>query len=251
MARSLAALSFVALSLAAPVAYAGNGDGVLLGNDAAMSAGAVATMVADGNATWYNPAWLFLNGFHRVFLRISQGASRLQEVLADRWSAFTYGAKAFEDGLTHVIRRSVLFNAHVQATMNEVINAKLPLANLYAFQPAAAAVSTNDIEGEIREALSREPSPYDSHPSPVDRFRWVRAIGGTVAVEEGEDVWSLFRDREDVERRLTIQVRANVAAHHGIHIPGKRRRRDRTGGRMRLRKEPPCPSSRLSRSSFP
>ncbi|MCA9697104.1 MAG: M48 family metalloprotease, partial [Myxococcales bacterium] len=44
-----------------------------------------------GAAGWYNPAWLFLNGFHRVFLRISQGASRLQEVLADRWAARSYG----------------------------------------------------------------------------------------------------------------------------------------------------------------
>jgi hypothetical protein len=57
----------------------------------------------------------------------------------------------------------------------------------------------------------------------VDRFRWVRAIGGqaAAAMEDEEDVWSLFRDREDVERRLTIQVRANVAAHHGIHIHGE------------------------------
>jgi len=179
-----------------------------------------------GAATWYNPAWLFLLGFHKVFLRISQGASRLQEVLADRWAAFTYGAKSFEDGLTHVIRRSALFNAHVKATMTEVVNAKLPLANLYAYQPAAEAVSADDVEAAIREALSREPSPYDSHPSPVDRFRWVQGIGAKGVVmaestEDAEDVWALFRDREDVERRLTIQVRANVAANHGIHIPGE------------------------------
>jgi Zn-dependent protease with chaperone function len=178
-----------------------------------------------GAAAWYNPAWLFLLGFHKVFLRISQGASRLQEVLADRWAAFTYGAKSFEDGLTHVIRRSVLFDAHVAATMKEVVDAKLPLANLYAYQPAAAAVSAGDVETAFREALSREPSPYDSHPSPVDRFRWVRAICGNGAAavedrEETEDVWSLFRDREDVEKRLTVQVRANVAANHGIFITG-------------------------------
>jgi hypothetical protein len=178
-----------------------------------------------GAAAWYNPAWLFLIGFHKVFLRISQGASRLQEVLADRWAAFTYGAKAFEEGLTHVIRRSALFNAHVKATMNEVVDAKLPLANLYAYQPAAEAVSAGDVEAAIREELSREPSPYDSHPAPVDRFRWVQAIGenGVVAVEDEEEVWALFRDREDVERRLTVQVRANVAANHGIHIPGEER----------------------------
>jgi hypothetical protein len=60
MARTLAALCFLALLSAAPIARAGNGDAVLLGNEAAMSAGAVATMIADGNATWYNPAGLAL-----------------------------------------------------------------------------------------------------------------------------------------------------------------------------------------------
>jgi len=55
-----------------------------------------------GVATWYNPAWLFLTGFNRVFLRISQGASRLQETLADRWAASAYGARYFEQGLRHL-----------------------------------------------------------------------------------------------------------------------------------------------------
>ena len=41
-------------------------------------------LAVSGQARWYNPAWLFINGFHRGFLRITQGASRLQEILADR-----------------------------------------------------------------------------------------------------------------------------------------------------------------------
>ena len=180
-------------------------------------------LAAGGAAAWYNPAWLFLLGFNKVFLRISQGASRLQEVLADRWAAFTYGAKWFEAGLTHVIRRSVLFDAHIQSTMTEVMRSNRPLANLYTYRPAVAAVNDNDIEHAIREALNREPSPYDSHPAPVDRFRWVQAIGGAhggTSWADEEELWTLFRDREAVERRLTVMVRANVAANHGIQIPG-------------------------------
>jgi Zn-dependent protease with chaperone function len=180
-------------------------------------------LAAGGAAAWYNPAWLFLLGFEKVFLRISQGASRLQEVLADRWAAFTYGAKSFEAGLTHVIRRSVLFDAHVKAAMSEVVRSKRPLPNLYTYQPAAAVVNDNDIEWAIREALNREPSPYDSHPAPMDRFRWVQAIGGGSehSAADEEELWTLFRDREAVERLLTVQVRANVAANHGIQIPGE------------------------------
>ncbi|MEC7526006.1 MAG: hypothetical protein VYE22_39355 [Myxococcota bacterium] len=46
-------------SLALPgVAHAGNGDGILVGNEAAMTGGAVSAVVRDGSGTWYNPAGL-------------------------------------------------------------------------------------------------------------------------------------------------------------------------------------------------
>src|SRR5207302_10199494 len=84
-----------------------------------------------GAANWWNPAWWFVNGFHRVFQHISQGASRLQEVLADRWAAAAYGAEAFERGLRHVIVAGVRFEAHTNATLHEVQDGKTPLVNLY------------------------------------------------------------------------------------------------------------------------
>ncbi len=91
-----------------------------LGDDAACMTMGIA-LARGGAATWYNPAWLFFRAYFAVFLRISQGASRLQEVLADRRAIFTYGSAAFREGYTHVIRRSVAFDAHANATLNEVI----------------------------------------------------------------------------------------------------------------------------------
>lgn len=54
----LAIALLVAAGLVESTAHAGNGDGVLLGNEAAMSGGAVRAVVSDGSATWYNPAGL-------------------------------------------------------------------------------------------------------------------------------------------------------------------------------------------------
>ncbi len=88
-----------------------------------------------GAAAWYNPAWLFVSGFYKLFLRISQGASRLQEILADRWAALGYGSKAFEAGLLHVIRRDLEFHTHVQNTLSELEAREQPLTNLYGYQP--------------------------------------------------------------------------------------------------------------------
>jgi Zn-dependent protease with chaperone function len=187
-----------------------------------MSVVSLATHLAQNNAAgWYNPAWLFVNGFHRLFLRISQGASRLQEVLADRWAAILFGAQAFEDGLKHVIDRSVRFDAHVRATLQEVVDTKRPLKNLYTYTPSAPIDATK-LDGDVSQVLEREPSPYDSHPRPVDRFRWVHALGvpARPAADDAAPVWGLFVDRGAIEERMTGLVRANVAASHGVAIPG-------------------------------
>jgi Zn-dependent protease with chaperone function len=174
-----------------------------------------------GAAAWYNPAWLFVIGFQRTFLRVSQGASRLQEILADRWAAFAYGSAAFERGLNHVIDRSIRFDAYANATLGEVIEAKQPLPNLYAYRPTKGP-DTAELDKEVEEAIHREPSPYDSHPSPVHRIEWTRALsaaGATTPEDEAMDVWSLFENREAVEKRLTQAVRENLQANRGIAIP--------------------------------
>jgi len=48
------------------------------------------------------------DGFHPLFLRISQGASRLQEILADRRAADVYGGAAFATGLKHMVACSLI-----------------------------------------------------------------------------------------------------------------------------------------------
>jgi Zn-dependent protease with chaperone function len=179
-----------------------------------------------GAATWFNPAWLFVNGFYRVFLRISQGASRLQEVMADRWAAALYGAAAFEEGLRHVIERAVRFDAHADATLREVVERRQPLLNLYQHRPAAAPDEAV-VRQAVADALAATPSPYDSHPTPAERFRWVRALGGRPpagAVDDGAEVWSLFDGRDRIEQRLTAEVREGVHRVHGVRIAGRAER---------------------------
>jgi Zn-dependent protease with chaperone function len=173
-----------------------------------------------GAATWYNPAWWFVRGFHRVFLGVSQGASRLQEVLADRWAAVAYGSAPFEAGLRHVIAADVRFDAHVDATLKEVSDAHRPLVNLYR-HPVAQAPDAANLQQKVEESLNRAASPYDSHPRPIDRITWVRAIGAEhpPAADDGNDAWSLFGDRERYEREMTTKILDVVRAQFGVDIP--------------------------------
>jgi Zn-dependent protease with chaperone function len=179
-------------------------------------------LAESGTAHWYNPAWIFLNVFFRVFMRISQGASRLQEILADRWAAFTYGSKAFETGLRHVIEQSVRFEARAGATLGETLRTQTALVNLYQ-HALTTPVPEEQILKAVTEALHRPPSVYDSHPSPTERTRWVRALnakGTTAGADDAQDVWTLFADRDKIEERMTGRVRDMVYASQGVRIAG-------------------------------
>ena len=176
------------------------------------------SLVEGGANTWYNPAWWFVNGFHRLFLRISEGASRLQEVLADRFAVFAYGAAAFEEGLTHVVERSVRFDSHVNLTLREVVDRQLPLANLYTFKPTEVAEFIGD---RVEEALNRESSVYDSHPAPAERFALIRALPKRELLYDTADeapASTLFSNYEALQFRMTEQVRENVRVNTGIEI---------------------------------
>jgi len=176
-------------------------------------------LVQSRAASALNPAWWFVRGFHAAFLRVSQGASRLQEVLADRWAAFAYGSESFVRGLTHVMERSARFDAHVNATLGEVVPAKQPLANLYGFVPKEP-VDPKKVDQEIEQAMARPAHPYDSHPRPADRIAWVRKIAAPDPPETEQDTaqaWSLLSEREDIERRMTDEVRSRLAMR-GIRV---------------------------------
>ena len=183
------------------------------------SLGATAVALAEGGAAaWYNPAWLFVSGFNRVFLRISQGASRLQEVLADRWAVFAYGAEAFEQGLRHVVESSVRFDAHVGVTLKEVVDGQKPLANLYTYAPSVAG---EDLTTDIADALNRKSSPYDSHPAPAERFELVNALPQRSRRLEPDDdlpTWSVFSNPDALQHAMTAQVRENVRVNYGVEI---------------------------------
>jgi Zn-dependent protease with chaperone function len=183
---------------------------------------AMAQRLAHGGvAGWFNPAWWFVRGFYAVFMRVSQGASRLQEVLADRWAALAYGSQAFAQGLTHVIAASVRFDARAQATLNEALKEKRPLVNLYRHRPAGEEAMQGEITDAIESAMTAEPSAFDSHPPPRQRLEWVEALGATgedATSEDRLDAWELLSHRDDLEQEMTAYVRANVEAIHGVEF---------------------------------
>jgi Zn-dependent protease with chaperone function/tetratricopeptide (TPR) repeat protein len=176
-----------------------------------------------GAASRWNPAWLFVTGYYRLFLRISLGASRLQEVLADRWAAFTYGTENFVEGLKHVVRRSVEFDRHVEATVKELATTRAGLVNLYRHVPQPDQASPRSLDEAVEEAICRLSTPYDSHPSPKERIELVRRSGADARVDAADrersvNAWSLFPNREELERKLTAEFCSNVYESTGLEF---------------------------------
>jgi tetratricopeptide (TPR) repeat protein len=155
-----------------------------------------------GQAVWWNIAFQFLRIYHFIFRRISHGATRLQEVLADRVAATKYGPQAFEEGLKHVVRKSVEFRFVATQEINESASSQRAIQNLYEL----GAVDHPDVEEEVEKSLTRVTSDDDTHPSPSDRFRFTRTIVCTNEQPVTGLVWDLFQDREALTTEMTSLI---------------------------------------------
>jgi len=178
-----------------------------------------------GLARWYNPAWWFIVGFHAGFVRISPGASRLQEVLADRASASAYGSDARARSLRHSVRTAVRFHRMTDALVDEVVDARGSLRNLYRRKPERPPTKWT-LEKAEQDALKREPDAWDTHPPTASRIAWMDAMegGGDSMPGDEADSWALFGDRTGVEVEMTRLFRRNLALATGIDIPEAGRR---------------------------
>jgi Zn-dependent protease with chaperone function len=163
-------------------------------------------MVMSDQAVWWNVAFHFLRIYHFIFRRISHGATRLQEVLADRVAAINYGPLAFEEGLTHVVRKSVEFNSVASREVSESLESSRALQNLYELQ----ADQNPDLEEEMENALKRETSEDDTHPSPNDRFRLTRKVSRNNEPPASGLVWELFKNREALTSEMTSLIQGEL-----------------------------------------
>ena len=171
------------------------------------------SLAATGQARWYNPAWLFVNGFYRIYLRITLGASRLQEILADRYAAAAYGAGNLIRGLQHMIRQELAFGAGVNSEIEESREQDRELRNLYTLPLVKGGALPEDVAKAEEEILSRPTSPYDSHPAPKDRFELLERLGARDQEDEDpEPVWDLLEDADALQAEMTELINKAVRA---------------------------------------
>jgi len=166
---------------------------------------AYAMILAD-QATLWNVAFHFLRIYHFIFRRISHGATRLQEVLADRVAALQYGPLAFEEGLTHVIGKSVEFHHLAVKEIEDSVAVRRSLQNLYELR----LEQNSNLQQQIEGSLNRETCEDDTHPSPKDRFRLTRKITAANELPATGMVWDWFKNREALTNEMTSLIQSEV-----------------------------------------
>ena len=169
------------------------------------------SMAISGTATVYNIAFQFLRFYHFLFRRITHGASRLQEVLADRVAVHQYGADAFREGLTHVIRRDIEFRHVADKEINEMLKSNRALQNLYEMTEDNEEIK-NDLEQQYNENFARPTTEDDTHPSPQDRFQWASQIKSRETAPISGMVWDLFPDREALTAEMNTLLEKRIKA---------------------------------------
>ena len=158
-----------------------------------------------GFANWTNPAWLFLNTFHKVFLRITQGASRLKEVLADRYAALAYSSDVFEESLKHLIWQDLMFREKLKIELKQADEEKRQILNFYTLPDPT---DLSDVKKQFDEILEKKSSWYDSHPSPKERFMYIQNLKKFTGFPDTRDLWSLFLDPEKLQVAVTRSVQS-------------------------------------------
>lgn len=159
-------------------------------------------------AVWWNIGFQFLRLYHFLFRRITYGATRLQEVLADRAAARLYGSRSFELGLRHVIRRQFEFKDIAGREIDEAIKSGRAFQNIYALE----APSERSFEATIDEAINRPTSEDDTHPSPADRFRLASRIICENHPSASGPMWDLFVDPKAIGNEMSERVERMVKA---------------------------------------
>jgi Zn-dependent protease with chaperone function len=169
-------------------------------------------MAQNGQAVWWNLAFQFLRVYDFLYRRISHGATRLQEILADRVAARLYGPDRFEEGLRHVVRRAVEFKTAADDEIRVALHANRSIRNLYTLPAPPPA----DVDGRFEDAIGRETTEDDTHPSPADRFRLTRGVTWTAAPQGEGMVWDLFQQPEALTNEMTEVVQRRVKAVSGM-----------------------------------
>ena len=167
-------------------------------------------LVRSGAGQIYNPVWWFVIAYQRIFLRVTLGASRLQEILADRFAVMAYGRTNFIEGLKTLVKQALAFQLHANFEVTRSFELNQPINNIYRL-PMQEKLQ-GELENQFVSTMKRRTMPYDSHPSLMERIELIERmkIPYMLDQENTTPVLKLFPNLEVIQQTLTAQLIKNA-----------------------------------------
>ena len=167
-------------------------------------------LIRSGAGQVYNPVWWFVVTYQRIFLRVTLGASRLQEVLADRFAVMAYGRTNFIEGLKAIIKQTIAFQLHAKYEVGRSLELNQSINNIY--QLPLQEKLQGELETQFDSVMKRKTRPYDSHTSTMERIELIERmrIPYVLDQENTAPVLNLFPNLEMFQQVLTAQLMKDV-----------------------------------------
>ena len=183
---------------------------------------------------WYNPTWLYISFFKKVFLKISQGAARLQELMADDLAAELCGSEVFLESLLTFSKSQIEFNLISKVEFMDAMNNNAEPRNVYrlpvpekwpedvkysyglTFMSLERVNNSKNpqelIDYEFDSELKTETGPLDSHPSLKDRIANLAKKEKGISFKDHNRAEDLIDNIIEYQEKMTKALYQNIVA---------------------------------------
>jgi Zn-dependent protease with chaperone function len=165
-------------------------------------------LVRAGAISAINPGWWFIKIYSKIYAKITLGASRLQEYLADRQAAMLYGIESLLSGLRQLIYRDVEFDKYItQIATAGVAGAAPAQHNLYSHSYDLNPENHTELINQVDKYMKEPTGEFDSHPSYNDRFSYLHNIQkAPLVVENNRPIINLIPNYTALSEEMSEEI---------------------------------------------
>ena len=151
--------------------------------------------------------------YGKLFMAVSHGVSRQQELLADRAGVEVAGREAHVTGLEREARGAVLFDRFWGQEVVPLLDRGFRPDDLYrGFREFAAEAERQGHLAGLDESLAREKThAHDTHPALSDRIAYARSLPDPGLPLDQSPARDLLREPDRVEQDMTEHLTLRIA----------------------------------------
>ncbi|MCC6743480.1 MAG: M48 family metallopeptidase [Acidobacteria bacterium] len=147
-----------------------------------------------------------------VFLDLTSGISRAQELAADEFSVRVAGKAAHVSGLRREVTCGALFSKFLNEEFGPVLGAGMRVGNLYeGYRTYIDNLEEDGFLEQVAEAIGKQKQDkYDTHPPLKERIAYAADLPDPGVVDDARPARALLANAEALEIKLTDRIVDNA-----------------------------------------